>query len=195
MTTRLWILKFGGREFTKEGYLQPVRYRFENKSYYIGTKHGYDLILYAQVNLSAVKQIERIDVRTFDHDIQVMKSRLFLEDCEKVSEWRSDRQLKSDYFEYFQGRGSRDSAPDGAYLSLGGKTIAFEYEIAQKSKKRYQDKVYRYVSCIRQTGNYVGPRYDHVRIVCEKEAVFKILTNLIKEQYLCFSVLKEFNLF
>lgn len=37
------------------------------------------------------------------------------------------------------------SLPDGVYTSLAGMTIAFEYEIAQKSKQRYRDKVRRYV--------------------------------------------------
>lgn len=128
-----------------------------------------------QSSLTPSKYIEQIDVRTFDHDIQVMKSRLALEDSEKVQDWQSDRQLKGQYSEYFQFKGSRDSAPDGVYKSLNGKIIAFEYEIAQKSKQRYRDKVRRYVECIRRREPTDGPKYDHVRIVCEKASVYKIL--------------------
>ncbi|WP_415063741.1 hypothetical protein [Bdellovibrio sp.] len=114
-----------------------------------------------QSSLTPSKYIEQIDVRTFDHDIQVMKSRLALEDSEKV------------YSEYFQFKGSRDSAPDGVNKSLNGKIIAFEYEIAQKSKQRYRDKVRRYVDCIRRREPTDGPKYDHVRIVCEKTSSTK----------------------
>lgn len=172
-----WYVRERLRELMKDGYLATMRYRFESKNYYVGTKHGYDLVRYMQPQLDPVKPIDRIDVRTFDHDVQVMKSRLLLEQSEKVTNWLSDRQLKSFYFDYFQGLGSRDSAPDGVYDSLAGKCIAFEFEIAQKSKKRYADKIQKYVSQLRGWGPKDGPKYDHVRIICEKDAVFKILTD------------------
>lgn len=175
ISTNEWYVRERLRHLVAMGYLRPVRYRFEHKSYYIGTKHGYELIYYMQSVMTPSKHIEQIDVRTFDHDIQVMKSRLALEDSEKVQNWQSDRQLKCQYTEYFQFKGSRDSAPDGVYTSLAGKIIAFEYEIAQKSKQRYRDKVRRYVECIRRREPTDGPKYDHVRIICEKPSVYKIL--------------------
>lgn len=172
-----WYVRERLRSLVAEGYLATVRYRFEHKSYYIGTKHGFELINYMQPSLNPTRHIERIDVRTFDHDIQVMKSRLLLEEVENVSHWESDRQLKANYTEYFQMNSSRDSAPDGVYRALTGKVTAFEYEIAQKSKKRYRDKIRKYVQSIRQVSSIHGPRYDHVRIVCEKPSVYKILSS------------------
>ncbi|MGE0632250.1 MAG: hypothetical protein AB7O96_07570 [Pseudobdellovibrionaceae bacterium] len=72
-------------------------------------------------------------------------------------------------------RGSRDSTPDGVYKSPSGKLIAFEYEIAQKSKRRYQDKIRRYVDCVRNTSDDDRPKYDHIRIICEKKSVWNVL--------------------
>jgi hypothetical protein len=124
------------------------------------------------------KRIQQIDVRTFDYDIQVMKSRLLIEDFENITSWQSDRQLKCLYPDYFEARGSREAAPDGVYTSASGKVIAFEYEIAQKSKKRYKDKIQKYVSSIRNKSSFDGPRYDLVRFICEKECVYKTLVDM-----------------
>lgn len=60
-----------------------------------------------------VKPIERIDVRTFDHDQRVMESRILLEDQEKVAQWQSDRQLKAEYFNMYGPVNGRDCTPDG----------------------------------------------------------------------------------
>ena len=64
-----------------------------------------------------------------------------------------------------------------SYNSVSGKLIAFEYEIAQKPKKRYQDKIRKYVNCIRQNNFESSPKFDHVHIVCEKVYVYKMLLN------------------
>ncbi|MBC7419788.1 MAG: hypothetical protein H7328_03585 [Bdellovibrio sp.] len=125
--------------------------------------------------IEVTKPAQRIDVRTFDHDVSVMNSRLLLEEFEKVCDWQSDRQPKAIYYYYFQTGGNRDAAPDGVYKSISGKLIAFEYEIAQKSMKKYQDKIRKYVNCKRQNNFESSPKFDHVHIVCEKESVYKML--------------------
>lgn len=180
-----WYARERLRQLIEMDYISTVRYRFEQKNYYIATKHGYDLIYYYQPTMVPAKPLKQIDVRTFDHDIQVMKSRLLLEEFENITSWDSDRQLKCQYPDYFETRGSRDSAPDGVYKSASGKVIAFEYEIAQKSKRRYRDKIHKYVSCIRNKSSFDGPNYDLIRFVCEKECVYKTLVDLtsIYNQY------------
>jgi hypothetical protein len=109
-----------------------------------------------------------------------MQSRLLLEEREGATEWQSDRQLKSTYFDYFQSRKSRDFCPDGVFKTPDGKLIAFEYEAAQKSKKRYDNKMGQYVYCVRPElrrfrDEMPGPKYDHVRFVCEKPLIAKYL--------------------
>jgi hypothetical protein len=180
ISTSEWYARERLRELLMEGYINCTRYRFENKCYYVGTKYGYQLIEKNCCSESTAKPIDRIDVRTFDHDINVMKSRLLLEEHDKVSSWLSDRQLKAHYDHFFRKNKSRDSAPDGVYKSLGGKIIAFEYEIAQKSKRRYQDKVRRYIDCIRASNISDRPKYDHVRFVCEKESVRNVLADEVR---------------
>lgn len=181
-----WYTRERLRELVLDGYIQTVRYRFENKSYYIGTKNGYDLIKNLKSSWEPAKPIDRIDVRTFDHDQRVMESRILLEHQEKATQWQSDRQLKSEYFDMYGKINSRDCTPDGVYVSLSGKVIAFEYEIAQKSKKRYREKIEHYVNCIRQNYFTAIPKYDNVRIVCEYEAVYRALcdqTSLYKQYF------------
>lgn len=73
---------------------------------------------------------------------------------------------------------SMDPAPDGVCKSVSGKSIAFDYEIAQKSKKRYQDKVRKHIDCIRQNNFQASPKYDHIHIVCDQQSVHKILSSL-----------------
>lgn len=189
-----WYARERLRQLIEMGYISTVRYRFEQKNYYIATKHGYDLIYYMLPTATPAKPIQQIDVRTFDHDIQLMKSRLLIEEFENVTSWQSDRQLKCQYPDYFEARGSRDAAPDGVYNSASGKVIAFEYEIAQKSKKRYLDKIHKYVSCIRNKTKLDGPRYDLVRFVCEKECVYKTLVEMtsIYNQYFAIERSQDF---
>lgn len=189
-----WYARERLRMLIEMGYLRTVRYRFEQKNYYVATKHGYELIFYMKAGWMPPKPIAQIDVRTFDHDVQVMKSRLLLEEFESVTSWESDRQLKCQYPEYFQYQGSRDSAPDGVYLSASGKTIAFEYEIAQKSRRRYRDKINKYHECLRRKNNLDGPKYDLVRFVCEKESVFKAITDatVIFKDYFVIEMAQEF---
>ena len=134
----LWYARERLRDLVAEGFLSTERYRFENKCYYVGTKYGYKAVLGLMITDDmTAKPIHRIDVRTFDHDRKVMQVRLFLEEHEKVTKWQSDRQLKMLYTDHYSLRGNRDSAPDGLYYDAEGRLIAFEYEIAQKSKKRY----------------------------------------------------------
>lgn len=182
-----WYARERVRELVLDKYLQPVKYRFENKNYYIGTKEGYDLIRYMKSSWEPAKPIDRIDVRTFDHDQRVMESRILLEEHEKVSQWQSDKQLKAEYLCMYGPVNGRDCTPDGVYKSLAGKVIAFEYEIAQKSKKRYDEKIQHYVNCIRQNYFTAIPKYDHVRIACEYEAVYRVLcdqTSLYKQYFI-----------
>jgi hypothetical protein len=142
--------------------------------------HSYELILYMKPGWLPSKPLQQIDVRIFDHDVQVMRSRLLLEEVENFQSWQRDRQLKCQYPEYFQYSGSRDSTPDGVYHSAEGKVIAFEYEIAQKSRKRYRAKIQKYLECLRRRNTLDGPKYDHVRMVCERESVFRILKEQTK---------------
>jgi hypothetical protein len=143
----LRILKIDARERLRQliemGYLTSVRYRFEQKNYYIGTKYAFYLIHYMKPSRLAAKPIQQIDVGTFDHDIQVLKSRLLIEESEQGTDWINDRQLKCldpEFYRRYRG----DATPDGVYTSQNGKAIAFEFEIARKSKQRYRNKLRRY---------------------------------------------------
>lgn len=66
--------------------------------------------------------------------------------------------------------------PDGIYKSIQGAPIAFELEIALKSKARYQDKVKRYVQWIREHRNDPSA-FKKVHFVTTNEAVKKHLDN------------------
>lgn len=173
LSTNEWYARERLRQLIEMGYLTTVRYRFEQKNYYIGTKNGFDLIRYMQPHWEPCKPIQHIDIRTFDHDVQVTKSRLLIEEYERGTQGTSDRQLKCEFPDYFR-KGGRDNSPDGTYTSAAGKKIAFEFEIAQKSKQRYRDKIRAYISSFRTNNTYDQPKYDHIRIICQKKSVFDI---------------------
>lgn len=144
-----WWARERLRDLVIHGFLRSVRFRFENKCYYMGTTNGYWFATNSiSIDSPIAKPINKIDIRTFEHDCHVLSARLLLEGHEKVTHWQSDRQLKESYYDYFTRSSTRDFCPDGVYKSVNGKLIAFEYELAQKTKKRYQDKIRQYISSI-----------------------------------------------
>lgn len=95
-----------------------------------------------------------------------------LEKRHQVKTWISDRSLKVVTGNIFKL--GRAYTPDGIYTPFEGHPVAFELEIALKAKKRYQDKIRRYVQWIREHRND-PTAFKSVHYVVTKESVKKHL--------------------
>lgn len=128
------------------------RYSFnERKSYYLGTMKGYLALLKRYPSDVSVKPLAKIDFSTFDHDKLVMQIRLQYEQQGVIKNWISDRMLQSMGGAHkVLGEGN---TPDGIYTTTDDEKIAFELELTQKAKSRYEQKIKKYVSIIRENKN------------------------------------------
>ncbi len=142
-----------------------------NKRYFVATAKGYHLISRTLLLDGFVKPTGRIDIRTFEHDLAVLRMRLELESESLVTNWTSDRELKaaSEGFDALRG----DYAPDAIYQTPSGEQVALEVEIARKAKIRYQKKIQHYVDTYRDRGSS-SFKLSKVHVVCLRKSVFEI---------------------
>ena len=75
------------------------------------------------------------------------------------------------------------------YITPEGEKVAFELEIARKSKERYQTKIKRYIQVMSEP-QVASSLFDSIHYVCEKE---KIL-DLIKSEVALYRPLFKFSL-
>lgn len=156
---------------------------------YIVTQKGYFYLRNSRTDRTYPRPISDVDGRYYDHDQKVIQIRTVLQQSEIALHWISERQLtESDEYSKLL---STEFRPDGIYKTPEGKKVAFELEIARKSKERYQQKIKKFIQVISEGGD--SPIFHQVHYVCEKE----VILNLIREQvalyqpYFQFSLLSE----
>lgn len=158
-----------------------------HKTLYIVTSKGYLYLRNSRPLRTYPRALQSVDGRFFDHDQRVAQSRIALENSGMVAEWISERQLSEiDEVKKYLGA---DFRPDAIYTTTEGKKVAFELEIARKSKERYQTKIKRYIQVMNEP-KLAASLFESVHFVCEKE---KIL-NLIKSEVALYQPLFRFSL-
>lgn len=157
-----------------------------HRTLYIITSKGYFYLRNSRQERHYSKPLLTVDGRTYDHDQKVIQIRTLLEESEIVSSWISERQLSE--LEEFRQYLPTEFRPDAIYITKDGKKIAFELEIARKSKDRYQQKIKRYIHLITEHGEH--PIFSQVHFICEKPSVLEI----IQDQAALFQSFFKFNL-
>ncbi len=155
--------------------------------FYTVTSDGYYLLKRMKSTSSFCKPIDEIDIRTFEHDHQLIQIRNYLEQNENVSEWVSDRELSESIELRSQLPG--DCRPDAIFKTSDNLKVALELEKARKSKDRYQQKIRSYIKLITETDKD-SRAFDQVYFVCETKPVLE----LIKYQCELYQYLFRFNL-
>lgn len=158
-------------------FLKAHKVQTEKLTYYTATFKGYYALTNVYPEKAFTKPVGGFDHRTFAHDKLVLKCRLDLEERLKVTNWISDRKLKSS--PELSGGLSSIHIPDAIYLTPSGQRVAFELEIARKSKSRYADKIKKYVQVMRSL-DANKKKFDVVQIVCTQEPVFDLLVKETK---------------
>jgi hypothetical protein len=153
---------------------------------YVLTQKGFLFLKNSRLSKTFCRPLLDVDARFFDHDQRVAQARIALEKSGVVKHWISERQLIE--FEEFKKYLSAEFRPDGIYETIDGKKVAFELEIARKSKDRYQQKVKRYISLMTECGH--DPIFSQVHFVCEKENIRKLIQDYTELFQPCF----KFNL-
>lgn len=140
--------------------------------YFTVTRKGHLALANVFPERCLTKPIRGFDSRTLTHDCLLIDCRLAYEKNENVTDWISDRQLRT-YSARDFGLTSLH-VPDAIYKMRDGTRVAFELEIARKSKVRYREKIEKYVSLIRERRS--DPRmFKMVRYLCTNISVAEIL--------------------
>lgn len=154
---------------------------------YVITQKGYLFLRNSRSQKNYCRPLLDVDGRFFDHDQRVAQVRIVLENSGVVKEWISERQL-SEIDEYRKCLPT-EFRPDAIYVTPEGKRVAFELEIARKTKERYQQKVKRYIHMMTAAPD-AERLFEEVHYVCEKEAVW----NLIQDHTQLFQPLFRFTM-
>ena len=161
----------------QHGFLTAKRISFVGNSYFLATELAHIALTNMRYERSYVRPIRNIDVRSFDHDAKVIEARLALERLGRVTNWVSERRLKS---EMTVASGfPRAYQPDAIYQNKHGEPMAFELELAPKTKGRYAEKIRKYVDVIRQAELGSQGFRGVLFVVCD-DRVFNTLNDLTR---------------
>ena len=169
----------------KSDFLKPVK-DVCHKTLYIVTSNGYFYLRNSRPECTSARPLQSVDGRTYEHDQKVIQIRTALETSGEIKKWISERQLSE--IEEFRQILPTEFRPDAIYETSRGQKVAFELEIARKSKERYQQKIKKYIHLI--TENAQQPVFDQVHFVCEKETVLTLIQGYTE----LFQPLFKFNL-
>ncbi len=161
----------------QHGFLLAKRISFAGNSYFLATELAHIALSNKRSHRSYVRPIRAIDVRSFDHDAKVIQARLALERLKRVTNWVSERRLKSE-LTAISGF-PRAYQPDAIYQNKHGEPMAFELELAPKTKGRYAEKIRKYVDLIRQVEQGAQGFKGALFVVCE-DPIFNTLTELTR---------------
>ncbi|MDZ4660034.1 MAG: hypothetical protein SGJ18_00300 [Pseudomonadota bacterium] len=125
-------------QLEKAGFLLRLRTFSEIRRYYAVSDAGFAVVSAIEPFRFYCRPVRETDFFTFDHDRQVLISRMVIESQNLGVCWISEKHLSenNEYQEQF----SKELRPDGLYILSDGKKIAFEFEIAAKAKARYREK-------------------------------------------------------
>lgn len=172
----------------RSGFLRAVKdvcYR----TLYIVTSKGYFYLRNSRPERSYSRPLASVDGRTYDHDQKMIQLRTVLEEKGTVAQWISERQLTE--LDEYRSRFSTEFRPDGIYVTREGVRVAFELEIARKSKERYQQKVKRYIQMMSEPE--AQSLFSQVHFVCAKETVLRLIQDQAElfHSYFTFNLLTD----
>lgn len=166
--------------------LEPLK-EVCHKTLYVLTQKGYLYLRNSRDQKNYCRPLLDVDGRTFDHDQRVIQSRIALESSGQIKEWISERQLSE--IDEVKKYLPTEFRPDAIYINPQGQKVAFELEIARKSKDRYHQKVKRYIQVMTE-GNAQSRIFESVHYVCEKQTVL----DLVKSETQLYQPLFQFSL-
>lgn len=140
------------------------------KQFFVATWKGYQFVIQDERFEGCAKPNGRIDIRTFNHDLVVTKTRLELEESAQVTNWISDIELRAGHSEFSSLHG--EYAPDAIFRTSEGSAVALEVEITTKAKDRYRKKISHYVDALRATELNCS-RISKVQVICLRRAPFE----------------------
>lgn len=133
------------------------------------TQKGYRFLKNSRPTKNYCRPLFDVDGRIFDHDQRVVQVRIALESSGLIKEWISESQLSE--IDEVKKYLPTEFRPDAIYINPQGQKVAFELEIARKSKDRYHKKIKRYIQVMTE-GNSLS-RIFEINLKSDMETLLK----------------------
>jgi hypothetical protein len=166
--TRLRIARRRLQLLRQSGFIQKDLWQLR-RPFYLTTQKGVQALcshLNHCFHLSHLKNVPEDMV----HSLQVIWSRIALENMGLATEWRSERRIgledKKDQLRQLN-KIQKVYIPDGVYVRSDGAKILFEYEHTQKSQARIKERSLILTNLVVS----MKPHYQGVHIVCANESI------------------------
>ncbi len=140
-----------------------------NRPLYVLTQKGYRFLKNSRPTKNYCRPLFDVDGRIFDHDQRVVQVRIALESSGLIKEWISESQLSE--IDEVKKYLPTEFRPDAIYINPQGQKVAFELEIARKSKDRYHKKIKRYIQVMTE-GNSLS-RIFEINLKSDMETLLK----------------------
>jgi len=168
------------RKLKKFGYLKAVKHLLHEPECYLLGNAGVEALkerghligtMGFPVKLGMLPMPQKeIEFAYYAHDVKVTNIRFLFEELGFAKDWHSEKLLKLGV------KGDR-KVPDGFFRTTNGLGIAFELELHEKSKRRYEKIINKYL-----TNN----RFDYIFYVCGSTTLRYKLIKLTKGSHKTF---------
>ena len=168
------------------GFLRPIRVYTEFCYFYLASPLAYTTLQALRPHRTLSMAAESIDYRTFEHDKRVMLCRAAREKSGQAKHWLSERRLKQEWIFENGYRLAREYMPDAIYTNSKGGQVAFELELAPKTRERYMKKVSRFLEVMQ---NPEGAFQRTLFVTCS-EPVHRMLLSVTRPYPETFKVMR-----
>jgi len=170
----------------KNGFLIPVRVFTESKYYYLASDLAHAVVQGQRPERKVSPPVTSIDLRTFEHDKRVILARVHREKKGEVRNWLSERRLKQEWTTESGYRLAREYMPDAIFTALAGHRVAFELELAAKTRERLARKVSRFLEVMKSPEG----AFSKTLFVACSEPVYQLLLSVTRPYPEFFKVMR-----
>lgn len=165
------------RLVTNDYLRETFGYDGTKRIYYLVSKKAADEVFRKNMLDTNLGANSKISPNSFSHDLGVANCRGELEKSGRASDWISKRVLRSKYSNFKEPHQIK-VVPDGIFRNNSGVLCAFEFELANKTYKKYEEGVKKHLETMKGKDSI----YSHCLYVTSSEFSYKSLRQ-ITEQY------------
>jgi hypothetical protein len=170
----------------QHGFLTPVRVFTEGCYYYLASELAHAIVQGQRPERVISPPTQQIDFRTFEHDRRVMLARVHREKKGEVANWLSERRLKQEWTTESGYQLAREYMPDAIFTNRAGGRVAFELELAAKTRERLAKKVSRFLEVMKSPDG----AFSRTLFVACTEPVYQLLLSVTRPYPELFKVLR-----
>ncbi len=161
---------------SKHGFLRAKRVYTEPGSVYLATPLAHSTVQSLRADRTVSWPSEEIDLRTFEHDKRVTLCRVQREKNRELKDWLSERRLKQEWSTANGYRLAREYMPDAIFTNRAGGRVAFELELAPKTRERYAKKVSRFMEVMKSPDG----AFTRTLFIACSEPVYQMLLSVTR---------------